>query len=94
MRNYQVSWDMVVPWIKSEGLVLRKVDIEQFREFTSAIAELDYDLGDSPLSIGEAKFKYKQLEMIRCIAFRGPLTIHYGVNPKKKIVIVSGMMWR
>ena len=94
MKRYQVSWDMVRRWIKEQGNQLRPYHRDRLSEFTTAILEIDHYLAYTPLSFGEPHFNYKHLGLTICIAFRGPLVVHYGVNKKSKTVYVSGLDWR
>jgi len=94
MKRYQVTWELVRKWIKEQGNQLREHDQDRLSKFTQAIRELDHFLARTPLSFGEPLFNYKHLGLTKCIAFRGPLVVHYGVNRKSHTVFVSGLGWR
>lgn len=94
MRKYLVSWDMVRSWVKSEGTKLRRSHKHRLHEFTQAIRDIDENLQLHPLSFGEPHYDYKHLGLTVCIAFSGPLVVHYGVNKRTRTAFVSQLGWR
>lgn len=81
--QYEVVWELVLPWISNEVKPLTNKDKQALAK---ALKSIQQKLAHKPMAFGEPHFKYKAAQLIYCVAIHRGLVIEYGVHKTTRTV--------